>query len=53
MTEDTTFYRVYSSESNRIGQDELFIVVSTNKDYDYLYVLDEKRMILQKRELPV
>lgn len=32
-------------------QDELFIVVSTNKDYDYLYVLDEKRMILQKRGL--
>ena len=29
--------------------DELYIVVATNKDYDYIYVLDEEDMIINKR----
>ncbi len=29
--------------------DELFVVAATNKGYDYIYVLDEERMMLQKR----
>ncbi len=32
-------------------QEELFVVVSTNMDYDYIYVLDEEKKILQKRGL--